>query len=164
MGGYMGFGMASWIYKQRPNKAFSKKKGKPSCNTIPTYSRQFKLQPSGQKSNFYIIMSLLLLGLILSGFYFKGTALVEHSNVIRTQKHAYEEKANNDAFNFLMLSGMRRLKSQNLEGAYSEFKLAYAIYPEHEQLHQLLTETLSALCKDGNSYCNDLDVLLSQSL
>ncbi|WP_299274945.1 hypothetical protein [uncultured Psychroserpens sp.] len=164
MGGYMGFGMASWIYKQRPNRAFSIKKGKPTCNTIPSYSRQFKMQPSKPKSNFYIVMSLLFLGLLFSVFYFKAPVLLEHSNTIRAQKQAYIQNANDEAFKFLISSGIQRLKRNNLTGAYSEFKLAYAIYPKNEKLQQLLIETLSALCEDANTYCADLDKMLNQSL
>ncbi|MCD2259054.1 hypothetical protein [Psychroserpens luteolus] len=164
MGGYMGFGMAKWIYTQRPQKAFSKKKSKPTCNTLPTYSRQFKLQPSKQTGHFYIVISLILLGLLLSGFYFRAPDFVEHSNKMSAQKQAYNQSRDNEAFQFLVSSGTKRLKGNNLQGAYSEFKLAYTIDPENEHLYQLLVETLSTLCKDGNTYCDDLDTILSHSL
>lgn len=164
MAGYMGFGMASWIYKQRPKKAFSKRKRKPTCNTLPTYNRTFKLQPSKTSGNLYILISLLLIGLLFVAVYTKVPDFMEHSKTIEIQKQKRIEYSNNSAFEFLMSSGWRRLRSNNLAGAYSEFKLAYDIYPDHEGLYEILVETLGALCIDENSYCKALDDLLDSSL
>lgn len=67
-------------------------------------------------------------------------------------------------FNFLLNSGKKRLLSNNIQGAYSEFKLAYNIQPEHKELNQLLIETLSILCTKDSLYCKELDKLLKKSL
>jgi hypothetical protein len=63
-----------------------------------------------------------------------------------------------------MTSGINRLKGQNLVGAYSEFKLAYAINPDNQELNELLLETLYSLCESDTTYCSDLDALLSKSI
>lgn len=164
MGGYMGFGMATWIYKQRPRKPFSTQRSKPSCNTLPIYSRKFKLQPSQKSSRLYLVFSLLLIALFFTGVFFKAPQFMDYSNNRYLQKQMKTEQINNEAFEFLMKSGMNRLRVNNAVGAYSEFKLAYNINPDNEKLNQLLIETLSVLCKNENTYCNDLDVVLSNSL
>lgn len=161
MAGYMGFGMANWIYTQRPKKAFSKGRSKPSCNTLDTYSRQFKIQPSKKSSNLYIVMSLVLIGLVYLTVFYKIPDFMAYSKQLEVQKQERIVNFNNNAFQFLMSSGLTRLRNHNLEGAYSEFELAYAIYPENEQLNQLILETLSVLCEDGNRYCSDLELHLN---
>jgi len=163
MGGYMGFGMARWIYTQRPRKAFAKHKRMPTCNTLPSYNRKFKLQPSNQQSSrLYIIISFIVIGLTLIIVLVKGPRFIEYSNHIENQKKEYAKQLDDEAFNFLMRSGLTRLKSNNLVGAYSEFKLAYSIYPDNEEINRLITETVSSLCMDNNTYCDDLDRILSQ--
>lgn len=164
MGGYMGFGMATWIYKQRLRKPFSTRRSKPSCNTLPVYTRKFKLQPSKKSSNLYIIFSFLLIALIITGILYKGPVFMEYSNGVYTQKQKQVEQINNEAFHFLINSGLNRLRDNNIVGAYSEFQLAYDIYPKDEKLNQLLIETLSILCKNENKYCKDLNRYLESSL
>ena len=61
------------------------------------------------------------------------------------------------AFNFLIKSGKKRLVSNNIVGAYSEFNLAYQIKPNSEELNQLLIETLSILCTKNTDYCDRLN-------
>ncbi|MDG5491872.1 hypothetical protein [Psychroserpens sp. SPM9] len=164
MGGYMGFGMASWIYKQRPRKAFSKRKRRPTCNTLPSYERTFKLQPSTKSSRWSLLVTIMLLGLFFTSFYFKAPVVIRQTNTMLTLKKERIERENIEAFDFLYHSGIRRLHGNNLKGAYSEFKLAQAIYPEHEALNQLMIETLTVLCEDDNGYCDELDALLSKLL
>ncbi len=88
MAGYMGFGMARWIYTQRPRKAFSKGRSKLSCNTLPTFNRKFKLQPSKRSDHLYIVMSLLLIGLFCFTVYSKSPKIVTHSQQIELEKKA----------------------------------------------------------------------------
>jgi len=163
MGGYMGFGMASWIYKQRPRKPFSMRRSKPTCNTLETYNREFKLQPSKKASKLYIYFVLIVIILASVGCYYKMPEFIAYSDNIYLQKQEKEIRLNNEAFNFLINSGVSRLRQDNLIGAYSEFKLAYNIYPKNEKLNQLLIETLSILCENNNSYCSDLDDILRKN-
>ncbi|MGS2726041.1 hypothetical protein ACU8DI_05490 [Psychroserpens sp. BH13MA-6] len=164
MAGYMGFGMATWIYRQGPRKAFSKGRSKPSCNTLPTYQRQFKLQPSENKSQISEILSCLLIGLFLISMYFKASEVVTYSLDVQKQKETRIKTTNQEAFQFLMRSGLKRLNDQNMTGAYSEFNLAYQIQPDNEQLQQLMIEVLSTLCDNNNDYCLELDQHLNSSL
>jgi len=63
--------------------------------------------------------------------------------------------------NFLLNSGKKRLVSNNILGAYSEFNLAYKIKPNNKELNQLMIETLSTLCISEEKYCDRLDVFLN---
>ncbi|MFD2917837.1 hypothetical protein [Psychroserpens luteus] len=164
MGGYMGFGMASWIYKQGPRKAFSKRKRRPTCNTLSTYERVFKLQPSKKSSNLYIVFSFLLIGIVAVGLYYTIPEFTDYHNNRSTKLQKRAKRADKNAFNFLMNSGMNRLRANNLVGAHSEFKLAKAIYPNDDTVNQLLIETLVGLCDDNNTYCVELDDLLKSFL
>jgi hypothetical protein len=163
MGGYTGFGRSSWIYKQGPRKAFSKIKRRPTCNTLPTYSRQFKLKPSKDEREIYIGFGLLLVILIAFGLYYKVPEFTDcsYNRTIQNQKRI--ERKNRFAYDFLMNSGQSRLTSNNLIVAYSEFKLAQAIYPQDDCVNQLLIETLVALCMDDTKYCRELEVILTTS-
>ncbi|MFT4612248.1 MAG: hypothetical protein ACJA1H_003022 [Glaciecola sp.] len=163
MGGYTGFGMSSWIYKQGPRKAFSKRKRRPTCNTLPSYSRQFKLKPSKNEREIYIGFGLLLVILIMFGLYYKVPEFTDYSHNRAIQNQKRIERNNRFAYDFLMNSGQSRLTSNNLVGAHSEFKLAHAIYPQDDCVNQLLIETLVALCLDDTKYCSELDVILTTS-
>lgn len=156
MGGYMGFGMQSWIYKQRPRKPFDVKR-KPSFTSIPKYERGFKIQPSKSSSPFYIVISILLLGLFFTIFQINMSEVLKHSSEMKQVKAHRIENENFEAFNFLMLSGESRFRGNNYEGAYSEFKLAYKINSKNEELNALILETLSILCFEKQKYCNELD-------
>lgn len=160
MGGYMGFGMASWIYKQGPRKAFSKRKRRPTCNTLSTYDRVFKLQPSKKSSNLYIVFSLLLIGLVSVGLYYNVPRFTDYHNTKSAKLQKLAERSDKNAFNFLMKSAVYRLESNNLKSAHSELTLARAIYPTDENVNQLLIETLISLCDDNNTYCDELYVIL----
>lgn len=152
----MGFGMQKWIYTMRPRKPFSMQR-KSSFTKIPTYRRTFKLQPSKDEKgyNFGILFFLILIvviGLAIP----KWLAQTKINNKEITELRAV---SNTKAFNFLIKSGKQRLNSGSVFGAYSEFKLAYAIKPNDEKLNQLLFETLATLCIDYNRYCNALENL-----
>nr|WP_321224184.1 hypothetical protein [uncultured Psychroserpens sp.] len=164
MGGYMGFGMASWIYKQGPRKVFSKRKRIPTCNTLTTYNRVFKLQPSKNKSEIYIGLSLLIVVLITFGIFYMVPNFTDYHNERAAQLEKRKVRLDENAFNFLMKSGKNRLLSNNLKGAHSEFKLALAINPNDETVNQLLLETLVGLCDENNTYCVELDELLQNTL
>jgi len=69
-----------------------------------------------------------------------------------------------EAFVFLMNSGKQRLKSNNISGAYSEFKLAQNIRPEDQELSDLMLQTLSMLCEQKNKYCTELDVMMTKTI
>lgn len=164
MSDYLGFGKANWINTQRPRKAFSKRKRKSSHDIFPTCNSTYKLKLTFKSSHLNIIISLLIIGLLVFGFYTKTNDMMVHSKRIEAQKRESRIRSNNEAYIFLMRSGERRLGLNNVVGAYSEFKLAYNIYPENEHLNQLLIETLSILCESENHYCTELDTILCESL
>ncbi|XCF05214.1 hypothetical protein ABI125_10815 [Tamlana crocina] len=74
---------------------------------------------------------------------------------------AYEDKK---AFRFLIASGKERLKMNQIHGAYSEFKLAYKIYPNNKELHDYISETLLVLCETDQKYCLELSAFLLERL
>ncbi len=161
--GYMGFGMQSWVYKMRPRKPFSMERKK-SFDPLPNYSREFKIQPSKNENvklkGILTIISALVLCFIFvsSGVKFKELSIIHSVKMekIRNQKDMV-------AFNFLMGSGVYRLKHNNIQGAYSEFKLAQNIFPENKEAYQLLLETTRILCKNDNKYCDELDLLMDSA-
>lgn len=61
------------------------------------------------------------------------------------------------AFSFLIDSGKERLAQGNIQGAYSEFILASNIQSNHQELQQLIIETLSILCTTNLEFCEALD-------
>ena len=128
--GYMGFGMQRWIYSRNPRKPFVKGKI-PSFTAVKTYDRNFKLQPSKPFGRFFIFISILLLGLFFSIIYLKKDEFLIHSNKIHNQENERLAQIDKDAFKFLMKSGIHRLESNNIVGAYSEFKLAANIKPNN---------------------------------
>lgn len=160
---YTGFKKIPWAKKQRPRKAFSKRKRRPTSNVLSTHERVFKLQPSKNRSEIYIGLSLVFVILITAGLNYSVSRFTDYHNTRSAKMQKLAERFDNKAFEFLINSGKSRLISNNLKGAYSEFKLAHAIYPENEELNTLMIETLSVLCKDENAYCSDLDAILSKS-
>ncbi len=63
---------------------------------------------------------------------------------------------------FYWIPEINMLKKEDYHAAYSEFKLAYKIKKEDEDLRQIMIETLIVLCKEENEYCSDLDELMSK--
>ena len=151
--GYMGLGLQKWIYGMRPRKPFSMQR-KGSFTAVPTYSREFKLQYSNNKGsyNFGIILFFIMVLIIALSI----PHWIEDSRLRHKEELAWTLKKDNDAFNFLIKSGKMRLNKGEISGAYSEFKLAYAIKPKDKALNQLLFETLGILCVDYNKHCDDL--------
>lgn len=152
--GYMGFGLQKWIYTMRPRKPYSiQRKG--SFTEIPSYKIKFKLQPSKdiRPYNFGILLVLLLVlvvGFSVPKWLSQAKAHQKKVTALKTYKA-------NKAFDFLMTSGKRRLKVGNLSGAFSEFKLAKAIQPNHPELKQLYFETLRKLCIQNEVNCTPFD-------
>lgn len=154
--GYMGFGMQSWIYKQRPRKPFEIKR-KPLFTEVPKYQREFKIQPSKTSNRLYVVVSIVLISLFFGIIQLNKSKILQHSSEINNTTKQRLESENLEAFNLLKRSGKSRLKNNNLQGALSEFKLAYAIKSTDEELNQLLFETLSILCAENQKFCNELD-------
>jgi hypothetical protein len=164
MGAYTGFEKISWTYKQRPRKAFSKRKRIRGRKIISTYKRPFILQPSKNEREIYIGFGLLLVFLIAAGLYYKVPEFNDYNKQLSIQTQNRIERHDKIAFKLLMNSAVYRLKDNNLIGAHSELTLAKAIYPNDEMVNQLLIETLVGLCDGGNTYCNELDATLMNSL
>jgi hypothetical protein len=161
MGGYMGFGMQKWIYSRKPRKKLYVKERIQSFTALPKYSRTFTLKPSVvdnkiHKGMLTILVVISFIIIITSAF----SNFKKYSNEHTKQVTNYINYKNKKAFNFLVYSGKNRLRERRILGAYSEFKLAYSIYPNNIEIQQLLNETLSILCEDNSDYCNELDKLL----
>ena len=85
---------------------------------------------------------------------------MKHSKTTNIAKQKLENREDKIAYNFLLESGINRMYSKNYKGAYAEFKLAYQLNPNNEQLNNLMIETLSVLCNSDEKYCNDFDAFL----
>ncbi len=158
MAGYMGFGMQSWLYKRRPRKPFTKRGQVPSFTPLYSYTRTFSLKPHIKKNNIYLgLLTLLLIGLSVLFVINYTQKFISYSKERSELIESNTLKQDNDAFNFLLNSGKKRLLSNNVLGAYSEFNLAYNIKSDNKELNQLLIETLSILCSQDIEYCDDLD-------
>ncbi|GAA4969873.1 hypothetical protein [Algibacter aquimarinus] len=156
--GYMGFGMQSWVYKKRPRKPFSKRGRIPSFSPFQEYSRTFKIKSHTKESKYkytlWGIIFFISLIFLVTNYTKKFTLYTNEKSIVRIKA---AEKIDNRAFVFLIKSGKKRLISNNIIGAYSEFNLAYQIKPNNEELNQLLIETLSILCDKNTDYCDDLN-------
>lgn len=163
--GYMGFGMQKWIYSRNPKKVLFDRKGIPSFNPLQSYSRTFSIKPNIPVNKTFMGILSFVIGIILL---FIGTfsfVSFNHYSKAHTQEmNDLEACENKKAFRFLMASGKERLKMNQIHGAYSEFKLAYKIYPNSKELHDYLAETLLVLCEKDQKYCSDLNVFLQEGL
>lgn len=163
MFGYMGFGMQSHVYKKRARKPFSKRSKIVAFVPLHTNLRIFKLRKRASenlKVNGIDLILAVLISLFLIFSFVNNVKRYTASHYLEVQTKVQERDS--VAFNFLINSGISRLKQDNATGAYSEFKLAYQIDSSNKELYQLLTETLSALCTDDVKYCEELDDLLNQ--
>ena len=159
--GYMGFGMQKWIYSRNPKKKLYQKKKLQSFTALSKYSRNFKLSYRARENKTLLGLTSLffVVGLILL-VKLSNVKFTEYSNKHTELTMVLHENKNQVAYRFLIRSGKNRLLDNRALDAYKEFKLAYAIFPQNEELNQLLIETLSTLCKKNSIYCKELDMLL----
>ena len=146
--------MQKWIFTMRPRKPFSMQR-KGSFTSVPTYKRNFKLQPSKNKGSYNF--GILLFLVIVTSFAIPNwltQARIHHKEIMTLMTNE-----DNQAFEFLMTSGKKRLETQNYEGAFSEFKLAKVIKSNNSEVNQLLLKALSILCFEENKYSKELDNL-----
>lgn len=163
MGGYMGFGMQQWIYTRIPKKKMYKRERIPSFTPLDKYSRTFAIKPSVKENKTlrglitlcFISFTIVVLIVYLPKF-------TAYSNGHTQSVHEALKKQNITAFNFLINSGKNRLRTNRVLEAYKEFKLAYAINSNNDELQILLTQTLSILCEKDLKYCNELEVFLNE--
>lgn len=161
MGGYMGFGLQKWIYSRKPRIKLYERERITSFTSLPKYSRTFKLQPSATENKKYMGLITVIVGIsfiVIISFAYRD--FIDYSNNHTKQITVNYNNQNKKAFNFLIKSGKNRLKENRVLDAYSEFSLAYNINPNDENLNHLLIETLSVLCNENISYCNELDNML----
>ena len=154
--GYMGLGLQSWIYRMRPRKPYSMQR-KGSFSELPTYRREFKIQASKQQSRINVYLSALLIFFVIGVFALFAPRFSRHRNKINLEARERLVKLDDAAYEFLLTSGKSRLLSNNIMGAYTEFNLAYSIKPRDEEITTLFIETLSILCVDDNTYCDQLN-------
>ena len=137
----------------RPRKPFSMQR-KDSITPVPNHNREFKLQPS--KSNNSFIMSIVILLVFALVIFIVMPRWMEYEQ--NNYNHQKEIARGKDlwSFNFLMKSGKYRLENKNYKGAYSEFKLAQAIYPDNIEVEELLKDTVIYTCYNYGLNCNEL--------
>lgn len=154
--GYMGFGMQKWVYTKRSRRPFSMQK-KGSFTKVSTYNREFKLQHSKRSNDyiFAIIILLFLAGIAIS----KIPDWKIYESELNNSKLEYQKIKDASTFRFLKTSGQNRFANNNIEGAYSEFKLAKAINANDTEVNKLLEESLTILCLNHGQYCDELDDL-----
>lgn len=157
--GYMGFGSLSWVYKMKPRKPFSVER-KSSFTAVSNYKREFKLQHSKSSSKKVALISLIMILIITPISFSMINDFMKHSKTTSIAKQKLENREDKIAYNFLLESGINRMYSKNYKGAYAEFKLAYQLNSNNEQLNNLMIETLSVLCTSDEKYCNDFDAFL----
>ena len=161
MGGYMGFGMQSWVYKRRPRKPFTKRGRIPSFSPLPKYSRTFTLKPK-IKENSKALTLLFILSLItvfgLASVWMNNLKDYSHNLRVRVEESMHIN--DDEAFAFFIKSGKYSLKSNRPLEAYYEFDLAFKINPKDNELNQLLTETLVILSSKGEPYYSMLNSFL----
>lgn len=153
--------MQNSVHKRRPRKVFSKRGRVPSFLPLQKNSRLFKftryITLGKYEMPFWGIIifvgCIYLTKISISSF-------IDYSNDLAINKLKNANRIDYKAFNFLMDSGKRRLFSNNILGAYSEFNLAYDILPQNEELNTLLIETLCMLCAQNEMHCDKLDVYL----
>ena len=87
-------------------------------------------------SEVFIVISFSIL--MLASILFIHPKWMAYENGLRQTKIEKQKRNDLIAFRFLLKSGKSRLKRENYKGAYSEFKLAKAIYPENIQVNVLL--------------------------
>ena len=163
--GYMGFGMQKWIYSRNPRKKLFVKERIPLFNPLQSYYKEYSIKPNfieNIKINGFLVFLIGMGFIIVSTIIF--TEFSNYSNIHSKEMMEMRIYKNDKAYNFLINSGKERLKTDNVLGAYSEFKLACNIYPKREELQQLIAETLSILCERNQKYCNELDDFLNKGI
>lgn len=152
---YIGFTFDNWLYK----------KGSKSPIIITDNISVFKPKLTINKDkilNKFFVISIIFSFIILCAITIPMLkTFTDYSNNLSVTSKKRENLHNKEAFNFLLNSGKNRLYSNNVLGAYSEFILAYKVYPNNKEINQLLIETLSILCDKEEKYCNELDALLN---
>ncbi len=103
--------------------------------------------------------SLLLILLFTMLIFMKTPPLMQHAHEVNQLELKHIEEENNKAFEYLMNSGRKRFIGGAYKSAYSEFKLAYDIKPNNEEVKSLIHEILVLLCQDDKHYCKELDDL-----
>ena len=101
----------------------------------------------------YSLVLIIIFSMILS---------VDVPRAYKQHEHELELlklRSDNKAYNFLMNSGKKRFKNGAYKSAYSEFKLAYDIKPNDEEVKALIHEILVLLCQSDERYCKKLDDL-----
>lgn len=138
--GYMGLGMQSWIYKQKPRKPFQLRR-RPTFDALPSYDRTFKIQPTKQaskKRKALQSLSILVFCVCLLVFFASKFKNYERQRVQLNEER--ESRIAAEAYLFLQHSGMQRYYNNDIKGAYSEFKLAYKLNPKNLDLKQRIVD------------------------
>lgn len=155
--GYMGFGMQSNVYKRRPKKPFAEHNCVPTFSAFKKISKSIESKKDTDQNKYFSGVALILL------FIFSLLLCINFGLKIKEQNQLYYAKVESTnhidikAFNFLIKSGKSRLMKGNIKGAYSEFELASRIHPHHQELQNLILETLSILCTSNEEFCAELD-------
>lgn len=122
-----------------------KKEAVTFCASLKKYILQFHFGKrdilKNQLSDGVLIICVVLL-LVFPVCQLKKT-FTEYQYKHSLELQASLKRKDLEAFNFLIDSGISRLKVGNIDEALSEFKLAYAIYPENPKVLSLIEEIQS---------------------
>jgi len=103
----------------------------------------------------YIISIICVI--LLSAIFVRSVS--NYSISYRSNDNVLRQHQNQKAFIFLLNSGRNRLFNNNIQGAYSEFKLAYKLDSNNKELNKLYLISLQMLCDKEELYCNELDLV-----
>ncbi len=114
--------------------------------------RSFLISKSSEAFELFVVITVLMLFIVSVIVVIPRWKSYERD--LSRQKSITVIKKNRFTFNFLMNSGKQRLAHQNYKGAYSEFKLAKAIYPDSSEVDSLLLLSQAKFCAKEQLYLN----------
>ncbi len=179
----MGFGMQNWIFRQRPRRAFSKKR-KSFGDTVPRkVAKDFYISGRTQKDPVYgdqdkiyylgrirnrlfkdkiisLLISLILLSIGVALYIYQPWKHFQISNeeFIAQQIKAIQEQR--EIFQMSVDYGNYYLASGEIASAINEFKHALKIFAENQEANEGLARAYLEDCLTNDKNCENASVLL----
>lgn len=176
--GYMGFGLQKWIYKLKPRKPFKKRTKSAGYEThefdnpkgfslketstnnpelaelrLKETTERIKLNTRRER----IFSALFIIGMIviLAFIYYGVTDFSKKGNEIQKTKTARISHERQNALELLIKSGKLNLKSNEIENAINDFKLALNIDENNTIALINLILALSIDCEVNSKNCEE---------